>query len=65
MDKNYKSIQLDEETHRRLKEYCDIHGYKMSGLIRKWTNEVYRTLQGSKIEIEPSEVLKVEPRKGL
>lgn len=60
MDKNYKSIQLDDDTHRKLKEYCEYHGYKMSGLIRKWTNEVYRTLDSSKREIEPQKVLKVK-----
>lgn len=58
MDKKYKSIQLDEDTHRKLKEYCDKNGYKMSGLIRKWTNEVYRTLEGSKPNLEPPKVLK-------
>lgn len=59
MDKKYKSVLLDEETHRRLKEYCNMNGYSMSGLIRKWVNKHYRTSDGSIPDIEPPMVLKV------
>ena len=31
----YKMLQLPEETHRLLKEYCAKHGFIMSALITK------------------------------
>jgi len=31
----YKMLQLPEETHRLLKEYCAKHGFIMSALISK------------------------------
>ena len=30
---DYKVIQMDAELHRYLKEYCQRHGFKMSGFI--------------------------------
>lgn len=33
--KEYKMVQISAETHRLLKEYCNQHGFNMSGLIAK------------------------------
>jgi hypothetical protein len=30
---NYKMVQMDAELHRYLKEYCQHHGFSMSGFI--------------------------------
>jgi len=39
----YKMLQLPEETHRLLKEYCNKHGFIMSALITKLVrNEIKR-----------------------
>lgn len=39
----YKMIQVQEETHRLLKEYCNRHGLIMSALISKLVrNEIKR-----------------------
>jgi hypothetical protein len=35
----YKMLQLPEETHRLLKEYCAKHGFIMSALISKLVRE--------------------------
>ena len=35
----YKMLQLQEETHRLLKEYCNRHGFVMSSLIAKLVRE--------------------------
>jgi|APGre2960657373_1045057.scaffolds.fasta_scaffold125834_2 hypothetical protein len=35
----YKMIQVPEETHRILKEYCNRHGFIMSALISKLVRE--------------------------
>jgi hypothetical protein len=29
----YKMIQVSEETHTMLKQYCQHHGFKISGLL--------------------------------
>jgi len=34
MTKKYKMIQVSEETHTMLKEYCNKHGFKISGLLQ-------------------------------
>jgi hypothetical protein len=33
--KKLKMIQVSEETHALLKQYCNYHGFKISGLIAK------------------------------
>jgi hypothetical protein len=30
---DYKMVQMDAELHRYLKEYCQRHGFSMSGFI--------------------------------
>ena len=30
---NYSLVMLPKEVHKQLKEYCDHHGYKMTGLL--------------------------------
>lgn len=37
--KKLKMIQVSEETHTLLKEYCQRHGFKISGLISKLVRE--------------------------
>ena len=32
--KQYKMVQLDEELHRYLKEYCQRHGFQIKGFIQ-------------------------------
>ncbi len=32
--KKYKMIQVGEETHKLLKDYCEAHGFKISGLLQ-------------------------------
>lgn len=41
--KRYKMIQIDEETHAVLKEFCEERGYKISGLIRSLVKEKIRS----------------------
>jgi len=31
----YSMIQIQPETHKLLKEYCDEHGYKISAIVDK------------------------------
>ena len=31
--KKNKMIQVSEETHKMLKDYCDKHGFKMGGFV--------------------------------
>jgi hypothetical protein len=31
--KKYKLLQLPEEVHKMLKEYCNTHGFLMSGYV--------------------------------
>jgi hypothetical protein len=32
-DTKYKMVQLPEEIHKMLKEYCNHHGFKLSGFL--------------------------------
>jgi hypothetical protein len=34
VEKKYKMIQVNEETHTMLKKYCEQHGFKISGLLQ-------------------------------
>lgn len=34
VEKKYKMIQVSEETHRMIKDYCDLHGFKITGFIQ-------------------------------
>ena len=43
--KKYKLLQLPEETHKMLKEYCDYHGFKMSGFVAAL---IRQTIKGKK-----------------
>jgi len=33
MNKKYKMIQIDEDVHRHLKQFCNDRGYKIKGLV--------------------------------
>jgi hypothetical protein len=33
-EKKYKMLQLDNEIHKLLKEYCDHHGFKLKGFVQ-------------------------------
>jgi hypothetical protein len=35
----YKMLQIPEDTHRMLKEYCTRHGFIMSALVSKLVRE--------------------------
>ena len=35
----YKMLQIPEETHKLLKEYCSKHGFIMSALVAKLVRE--------------------------
>jgi hypothetical protein len=45
VEKKYKLLQLPEETHRMLKEYCEHHGFKMSGFVAAL---IRQTIKGKK-----------------
>jgi hypothetical protein len=42
----YKMLQLSEETHKLLKDYCKKHGYSLSGFVNSLIN---RTIKAKKI----------------
>lgn len=42
----YKMLQLDEQVHRLLKDYCKKHGYSLSGFVNSL---IKRTIKGNKI----------------
>jgi hypothetical protein len=33
-EKKYKMLQLDVDIHKALKQYCDIHGFKLKGFVQ-------------------------------
>jgi hypothetical protein len=33
-NKKYKMLQLDEEVHKLLKEYCQHHGFQLKGFVQ-------------------------------
>lgn len=39
----YKMLQIPEETHRMLKEYCSKHGFIMSAFITRLVRENTKT----------------------
>lgn len=32
-EKKYALVQLPADVHQRLKQYCDLHGFKLSGFV--------------------------------
>jgi predicted DNA-binding protein len=43
--RKYKMLQLPEETHQMLKEYCEHHGFTMSGFV---SAIIKQTIKGKK-----------------
>jgi urocanate hydratase len=33
-EKKYKMLQLDDNIHKALKEYCNHHGFQMKGFVQ-------------------------------
>jgi hypothetical protein len=42
----YKMLQLNEDVHTLLKDYCKKHGYSLSGFVNSL---IKRTIKGKKI----------------
>lgn len=40
--KKYKMIQVSEETHQMIKDYCDMHGFKITGFISALVKKTIR-----------------------
>lgn len=40
--KKYKMLQLDEELHRYLKEYCQRHGFQLKGFVQALIRQALR-----------------------
>jgi len=47
MKQKYKMLQLSEEVHKMLKEYCKHHGFSMSSLVSAL---IKQTIKGNKYE---------------
>ena len=55
----YTTIQVDMETHNKLKQYCKDNGYSISGFVRKLVLEnISKDYLGKKPD--PSKVLRVK-----
>jgi hypothetical protein len=33
-EKKYKMLQLDENIHKALKDYCNYHGFQLKGFVQ-------------------------------
>ena len=40
--KNYKMLQLDEDIHKALKEYCNHHGFIMKQFVQSLIRQALR-----------------------
>jgi uncharacterized membrane-anchored protein YjiN (DUF445 family) len=54
--KKYKMIQISEESHTMLKDWCKTNDKKMCKVIERWINERIKT-----VKIDPDKVLKSNP----
>jgi hypothetical protein len=45
MNKKYKMIQISEESHILLKEWCEKNDKKMSKVIERWIDENTKNIQ--------------------
>lgn len=41
--KTYKMLQLDEEIHKALKDYCKHHGFQMKGFVQALIRQALKT----------------------
>jgi len=40
--KKYKMLQIDEDIHRVLKEYCKLHGFQIKGFVQALIRQALR-----------------------
>jgi len=38
-NKNSKNLKIGEEHHNKLKNYCDVNGFKMYRVVEKWIDQ--------------------------
>lgn len=48
MKKKYAIIQIKTEVHELLKDFCNSHGYKISGLVESLIKEKIKSIQTNK-----------------